>query len=265
MQREDHGKSATLHAQGHSRPGASSVRLFPRRKACEGDKKSHEPPPRGRAPIELTLEAICGLFDRPQAQAAQALDISTTTMKQVCRKLNIVRWPFRRSKPRGVQQSAQPSKSSSVKRDLDHDASDSRMRAETSSSERAPSRLTSVRRLATWQDAEHSAAETEKESWSSCSTASRQGDPFNRYDATESHIAFLDRQIQEISTAPESFDFNVMQKPGPTVSLMHLHPREVEQHASRHGADASADDTDDHSLGDDLSWLAASISTPCTF
>jgi len=264
MQREDHSKSATLHAQGHSRPGASSVRLFPRRKAFEGDKKSHEPPPRGRAPIELTLEAICGLFDRPQAQAAQALDISTTTMKQVCRKLNIVRWPFRRSKPRGVQPSPL-SKSSSAKRDLDHDASDSRMRADTSSSDRAPSRLTSVRCLATWPDSEHSAAETEKESWSSCSTASRQGDPFNRYNATESHITFLDRQIQEISTAPESFDFNVLQKPGPTVSLMHLFPSEVEQHASRNGADGSADDTDDHSLGDDLSWLAASISAPCTF
>ena len=36
------------------------------------------------------------LFGRPQPEAAQILGISLTTLKQVCRRLGVTRWPYRR-------------------------------------------------------------------------------------------------------------------------------------------------------------------------
>ena len=80
---------------GASRSAESiQVCLFPRRKA--GELRSSLP--RGRAPLKVDGHAIQSLFDRPQGEAANQLGISITAMKQVCRKLDIVRWPYRRKK-----------------------------------------------------------------------------------------------------------------------------------------------------------------------
>ena len=80
---------------GASRSAASmQVRLFPRRKAGEPRNSL----PRGRAPLKVDGHAIQSLFDRPQGEAAKQLGISTTAMKQLCRKFGIVRWPYSRQK-----------------------------------------------------------------------------------------------------------------------------------------------------------------------
>jgi hypothetical protein len=70
------------------------VLLFPRRKAGE----LRNPFPRRRAPLKVDGHAIQSLFDRRQGEAAKQLGISITAMKQLCRKLGIVRWPYRRQK-----------------------------------------------------------------------------------------------------------------------------------------------------------------------
>ena len=53
--------------------------------------------PKGRAPVHLNLETIAPFFGTRQQEAAQKLGISTTTLKQVCRKLGVSRWPYMRS------------------------------------------------------------------------------------------------------------------------------------------------------------------------
>ena len=67
------------------------VHLFPRRKA--GDETV---PEKGRRPVEVDLRMIQGLFGVPQPDAAAALGVSLTALKQVCRKLGIPRWPYQR-------------------------------------------------------------------------------------------------------------------------------------------------------------------------
>ena len=77
-------------------PGSGSgsgVRLFPRRK--RGDEGVVQPT-NGRAPMFLENKDISVLFNTPQAKAAETLGISITTLKQVCRKLGITRWPYAR-------------------------------------------------------------------------------------------------------------------------------------------------------------------------
>ena len=69
-----------------------SVRLFPRRKA--GNLPCL--PSTVREPIRIDRDVIVALFNKPQAQAAQHLGISTTALKQVCRKLSVSRWPYTR-------------------------------------------------------------------------------------------------------------------------------------------------------------------------
>ena len=69
------------------------VHLFPRRKAGADSV----PVAKGRQPVELTRRAISAMFVMPQPHAARHLGISLTALKQVCRKLGIVRWPYMRS------------------------------------------------------------------------------------------------------------------------------------------------------------------------
>ena len=80
----------------------ASVHLFPRRKA---GSKDASPPAKGRAPILVSYQAIASFFGQPQNDAARQLGISLTTLKQVCRKLGLTRWPYMR-----------PCKSASAKR-----------------------------------------------------------------------------------------------------------------------------------------------------
>lgn len=51
---------------------------------------------RGRPPIQIDVAAVQSMFDRPQPAAALCLGISLTSLKLVCRKLGLVRWPYRR-------------------------------------------------------------------------------------------------------------------------------------------------------------------------
>jgi hypothetical protein len=53
--------------------------------------------------MQLTHEAVAALFSTPQGEAAQALGISLTALKVVCRKLGISRWPYARVKKARVQ------------------------------------------------------------------------------------------------------------------------------------------------------------------
>ena len=48
--------------------------------------------------MQLTHEAVAALFSTPQGEAAQALGISLTALKVVCRKLGISPWPYARVK-----------------------------------------------------------------------------------------------------------------------------------------------------------------------
>ena len=68
----------------------SHVLLFPRRKV-RGVK-----PQRGRLPMEISFVMLQCHFSKPQAQVADEIGISLSSLKQVCRKLGIHRWPFLR-------------------------------------------------------------------------------------------------------------------------------------------------------------------------
>jgi hypothetical protein len=74
---------------------ALQVRLFPRRKLGDGSSTQTE---KGRPPLRVDMESIKPLFNLPQKDAAKALGISLTALKQVCRKLGVDRWPYWRRK-----------------------------------------------------------------------------------------------------------------------------------------------------------------------
>jgi hypothetical protein len=85
-----------------------AVCVFPR-----GHKEGRDPQDwlsnrrrRTRHPVEFTLQTIEPYFELPQAQAARMMGVSLTTMKQICRRLDIERWPYRR--PCHRQQSSKP-------------------------------------------------------------------------------------------------------------------------------------------------------------
>jgi hypothetical protein len=69
--------------------GEPSVRLFSRRKAGEMKSKGFK----GRAPSVITLKILSKYFGMPQVKACQELEISLATMKRVCRKFGVTRWP----------------------------------------------------------------------------------------------------------------------------------------------------------------------------
>ena len=78
------------------------IRLFPRRKAQDMQSTGPEQGSSStsarnrRAPMVLSLDSIAPLFDLPQGQAAQRLGVSITSLKVVCRKLGVGRWPYMR-------------------------------------------------------------------------------------------------------------------------------------------------------------------------
>ena len=74
--------------------GEAIVRMFPRRK--RDGKDTDTMPCRGRQPMALNLEAVQAKFNLPQQEAASALGISVTSLKQVCRKLGVTKWPYHR-------------------------------------------------------------------------------------------------------------------------------------------------------------------------
>ena len=64
-----------------------------------GEERQHDDThesKKGRPPARVDVERLRTMFGMPQPQAAQALGISLTTLKQVCRRLGLSRWPYRR-------------------------------------------------------------------------------------------------------------------------------------------------------------------------
>ena len=51
---------------------------------------------RGRPPIKLDWAAVKPFLGIPQPEAAKALGISLTSLKLVCRKQGLTKWPYRR-------------------------------------------------------------------------------------------------------------------------------------------------------------------------
>jgi hypothetical protein len=72
---------------------STALALFPRRKL------GGNIPCKRRAPVQIDMEALQGLYDMPQPDAARELGIALTTLKQACRKLGIKRWPYARKFP----------------------------------------------------------------------------------------------------------------------------------------------------------------------
>uniref|UniRef100_A0A7S0EQB3 RWP-RK domain-containing protein n=1 Tax=Hanusia phi TaxID=3032 RepID=A0A7S0EQB3_9CRYP len=73
-----------------SRKNKAGPIIFPRRKAGELQ--------RGANPVLITPELLEHYFDLPLHKAAKHLGVCATAIKKACRKLGIMRWPFRESR-----------------------------------------------------------------------------------------------------------------------------------------------------------------------
>jgi hypothetical protein len=67
----------------------TAVRLRPRRRTWDRNRELQEE-------VDLTAEALTALFGMRMADAARSLGVSRTTLKIVCRRLGIERWPYSR-------------------------------------------------------------------------------------------------------------------------------------------------------------------------
>lgn len=68
----------------------TAVRLRPRRRTLDRNPELLEE-------VDVTAEALTGLFGMRVADAARSLGVSPTTLKTVCRRLGIERWPYART------------------------------------------------------------------------------------------------------------------------------------------------------------------------
>ena len=76
---------------------APAVHLFPRRKAKELESEEPPAPPkRNRNPTTFSREIIEPYLHLPLAQAAPAMGLSVSSVKRICRRLGIERWPYQR-------------------------------------------------------------------------------------------------------------------------------------------------------------------------
>jgi hypothetical protein len=62
-----------------------------------GQESRREKPARGRPPLKVDFGAIERFLHLPQPEAAKALGISLTSLKLVCRKQGLTKWPYRRA------------------------------------------------------------------------------------------------------------------------------------------------------------------------
>ena len=102
-----------------------AVFVFPRKKVSDKpsssaaeDDSQRTRVSRKRRPSEFTYACVERFFDRPQTEAAEAFGVSVTTMKQICRKFGVSRWPYKRqrsvssssscSQPAPASESAEP-------------------------------------------------------------------------------------------------------------------------------------------------------------
>jgi hypothetical protein len=78
------------------------VRMYPRRKAADTiDEYDHKmtnwgESKRRRNPKTFTMDDVTPYFNLPQKQASDALGVSVTSIKHICRALGLSRWPYRR-------------------------------------------------------------------------------------------------------------------------------------------------------------------------
>ena len=77
---------------GRSQGATRGISVFPRRKIGGLAPSKH------RAPVTLDYQALEGLFDLPQPDAARELGIALTTLKHACRRLGVSRWPYSRKR-----------------------------------------------------------------------------------------------------------------------------------------------------------------------
>ena len=75
---------------------SDGVRIFPRHKLGDDRTASGSERVRGRRPLLVSREMVEGKFELKQKDAANDFGISLTAFKQVCRKLGVDRWPYRR-------------------------------------------------------------------------------------------------------------------------------------------------------------------------
>jgi hypothetical protein len=83
---------------GNGCENARIVRLRSRRKAGEltSEKRRHKKS--SKSPLEFTYKKLSLYFMLPLPIAAQALEISHTSLKKLCRELGIARWPYVRGR-----------------------------------------------------------------------------------------------------------------------------------------------------------------------
>eukprot|EP00286_Rhodomonas_abbreviata_P023600 CAMPEP_0181315290 /NCGR_PEP_ID=MMETSP1101-20121128/15293_1 /TAXON_ID=46948 /ORGANISM="Rhodomonas abbreviata, Strain Caron Lab Isolate" /LENGTH=298 /DNA_ID=CAMNT_0023422481 /DNA_START=172 /DNA_END=1068 /DNA_ORIENTATION=- len=65
--------------------------IFPRRKAGQSKKSG------GKAGVVVTLEVLEQVFDMPLHRACKTLGVCATAFKKVCRKLGVMKWPYKDS------------------------------------------------------------------------------------------------------------------------------------------------------------------------
>ena len=197
----------------------ASVHLFPRRKA---GSKDASPPAKGRAPILVSYQAIASFFGQPQNDAARQLGISLTTLKQVCRKLGLTRWPYMR-----------PCKSASAKR----------MREAARAAKHAQAKA------ATSAKAEPS------ENWGRCASDDsdcsaetiRAGESCDKNDDGQV-MQTSDRHLDEVFSSSEASDVNSsdMEAPDDTMDIVESAIDEPENEENEHDREVDASD---------LGWL----------
>lgn len=69
--------------------------IFPRRKAGQNKRVAHQ------MPVVVTYEILSTVFEMPLWKACKHLGICATAMKKVCRKLGIMKWPYKENHIRG--------------------------------------------------------------------------------------------------------------------------------------------------------------------
>eukprot|EP00293_Proteomonas_sulcata_P016786 CAMPEP_0184294452 /NCGR_PEP_ID=MMETSP1049-20130417/5644_1 /TAXON_ID=77928 /ORGANISM="Proteomonas sulcata, Strain CCMP704" /LENGTH=284 /DNA_ID=CAMNT_0026602743 /DNA_START=55 /DNA_END=909 /DNA_ORIENTATION=+ len=86
--------------------GKPLAAIFPRRKAGQNDFKAK----RGRPALVVDRAFIESLLHLPLSEAAEEVGVCVTSLKRMCRKVGVQRWPYVRRFPVGSGNSQQPSK-----------------------------------------------------------------------------------------------------------------------------------------------------------
>eukprot|EP00961_Rhodomonas_salina_P125765 1694458-Rhodomonas_salina.2 len=70
--------------------GNNKTLLYPRRKGVDPELSEVS----GRKPVMLDADGVKQLFHLPLRDAADRVGICVTSLKRVCRRLGIQRWPY---------------------------------------------------------------------------------------------------------------------------------------------------------------------------